>query len=692
MTLIRTALVTLSLLGAAACVVSAAEELPPFWIAVSAGGAELDAGPQARPPAPTTEPVAAVAPGQTLALRAKLVGGRRAYMMWPETFANVGPNTTIEARGFDQMAYSVRTETFFGRGEWTVTDEQYTWQTGGRGALSATDQSGERVLWTAPAEPGTCTLTVSGQVKFHFVRQAPGGTVESDEDSGQLSRAFTIVVQGPAAAQTMTPEQARQHIMTRFQALGQGPVEGSAPTYVGPAGFWNNVYSVFNDSYDNYVCGGWQGKVLQMLDAMRNGSPEEKAVFDHFDYGPIQAYYGGHQAVVIYPKGSDWRQSGTVLDPWPNQRPETFSMAAWSDRFWFGVGPSSVYQDLYPLTGAADYAKPHLRIPDEHMAALRRLPADLRQQYLNLTNANDRSAFIANLPPAVRESTAVGVQSPVRMLVTDALGRSVGWQDEASFAYEIPGVDVDLFPEADGSFGMVALLPYGDYDVRVTGDGAGSFTLLRALPASVAASPLSSIRDVPIVPGQQFTYRLAPSTPDAPLQGSDGSTRVLAAVPVAALTGGSTIGSTTAATGTGGAGGGSTTPAATAGATTGGATTTTGGAVPTAGAAVAEGVSITMPTEGQGIVGRVEVRGTGKSGALIVVSTEVRAQANDELLRDVPGSRARIGEDGTWQVWVAAPVLPANVMQPLYYILKAHWATPDGQQSGEARVKLYRAG
>lgn len=690
MTLFRTALVTLSLLAIAIGGASAVEELPPFWIAVSVGGAELDAGPQARPPAPTAEPLVVAAPGQTLALRAKVVGGRRAYMMWPETFVNVGPNTTIETRGFDQMAYSVRTETFFGRGEWTVTDEQYRWQTGGRGALSPLDQSGERVLWTAPADPGTYTLTVSGRVKFHFVRQAPGGTAEDDEDSGELSRTFAIVVQGPAAAQTMTAEQALQHIMTRFNALGSGPVEGSAPTYVGPAGFWNNVYSVFTDTHDQYVCGGWQGRVLQMLDTMRNGSPEEKAVFEHFDYGPIHAYYGGHQAVVIYPKGTDWRQTGTVLDPWPNQRPETFAIATWSDRFWFGVGPSSVYQGLYPLTGAAAYPKPYLKIPDEHMAILRRLPAEQRERYLGLTNAQERDDFIASLPVSARESAAVGVQSPVRMLVTDAQGRRVGWQDDASFLYEIPGADVDLFPEADGGFGMIALLPYGEYEVRVTGDRAGDLTFLRALPAAVAASPLSSVRDLSVAPGRRFSFRLAPSAPDAPLQGSDGAEHMLAAVPLSALGGGVIAETSTAPT----------PPPVAGGAVASGGIPSTPpevGAVPVGpppqatGAAVADGVTITTPTEGQRIQGRVEVRGTGRPGALIVVSTEVRAQANDELLRDVPGSRARIGEDGAWQVWVAAPVLPANVMQPLYYVLKAHWTTPEGQQSGEARVRLYRA-
>lgn len=456
------------------------------------------------------------------------------------------------------------------------------------------------------------------------------------------------------AAQPTTAERARLRIIARYRTLPSGPVEQGPPGFLGPAGAWNDVYSVFTVDHDRYTSSAWQGRVLRMLDGMRTGAPEDRAALEHFDYGPIEAYYGGHQAVVIYPRGSDWRQSGTVLDPWPNQRPDTFSITEWSDRFWFGVGPSTVYAGLYPLTGAAAYPASGPTLPEAQPA-----PADA--------------------------TAAVLVQSPVRLLVTDALGRRVGWADEVSFVYEIPGTDIDLFPEADGGYGMVVLLPLAAYDVRVTGDSPGSFSFVRALPTTVAAYPLASARGVPIVPGEQFSFRLSADAADAPLQGSDGTVHMLEAMDVTVLTGGVSLPPTTPTVSEPPAEVTipSTPPAA--------VTTTTTIGVPPASGALADGVAITAPVEGEHIQGRVEVRGTGKPGALIVVSTEVHAQANDELLRDVPGSRARIGEDGAWQVWVAAPVLPENVAQPLYYILKAHWITADGQQSGEARVKLYRA-
>lgn len=125
-------------------------------------------------------------------------------------------------------------------------------------------------------------------------------------------------------------------------------------------------------------------------------------------------------------------------------------------------------------------------------------------------------------------------------------------------------------------------------------------------------------------------------------------------------------------------------------ATDGGELTEALGAAASGKAGVTTGVTITSPREGDRVAGRVQVSGTGRPGALIVVSTEARAQDNDELLRDVPGSRHRIEDDGTWQVWVAAPALPENVAKPLYYVIKAKWITRT-EESPETQVKVFRA-
>lgn len=100
-------------------------------------------------------------------------------------------------------------------------------------------------------------------------------------------------------------------------------------------------------------------------------------------------------------------------------------------------------------------------------------------------------------------------------------------------------------------------------------------------------------------------------------------------------------------------------------------------------------VTITQPTAGARVGPRVEVYGTAPGGSFLVLETEVRAQDDNELLRVVPGIRHSVPQNGQWHFSIAAPVLPANIAEPLYYVIRAY--TTNGQQSQPATVKVYRA-
>lgn len=100
-------------------------------------------------------------------------------------------------------------------------------------------------------------------------------------------------------------------------------------------------------------------------------------------------------------------------------------------------------------------------------------------------------------------------------------------------------------------------------------------------------------------------------------------------------------------------------------------------------------LAITSPVEGQRVPPRIEVYGTAPGGTMIVVNTEARAQDDGHLLKTVPGLRHSVNPNGSWHVAVAAPVLPANVSEPLYYVVKAYYATP-GFKSPEVSVTVYR--
>lgn len=100
-------------------------------------------------------------------------------------------------------------------------------------------------------------------------------------------------------------------------------------------------------------------------------------------------------------------------------------------------------------------------------------------------------------------------------------------------------------------------------------------------------------------------------------------------------------------------------------------------------------LSITSPRPGDRVSSRAEVYGTAPGGSMIIVYTEVRSQADNHVLKDVPGLRHSVPADGNWHVAVAIPVLPANISEPLYYIIKAYYETP-GHRSPEVSVRVTR--
>jgi hypothetical protein len=101
-------------------------------------------------------------------------------------------------------------------------------------------------------------------------------------------------------------------------------------------------------------------------------------------------------------------------------------------------------------------------------------------------------------------------------------------------------------------------------------------------------------------------------------------------------------------------------------------------------------VSISQPTPGTMIGPRVEVRGTAPPNAFLVIDTEVRAQDNDELLKVVPGIRHSVPASGNWHFAIAAPQLPDNVAEPLYYVIRAY--TASGGPATADTVKVFRPG
>lgn len=288
----------------------------------------------------------------------------------------------------------------------------------------------------------------------------------------------------PAAAPDKKPprsELSSSAALARLMQIYQRRI----PRGIVGSGFVNNSLSFFSSRYSEYACGGYQAKVLALLDALRTSKdPQERALLEHFDYGPIQAYGRGHQAVVIYPKGSNWVESGIVLDPWPTQSPKRFAMAEWAQRFsmgtYHGIGPSSAYAQTkeYPTSGGA-YQDPRdaRKLTAAEQRWFRSLPAK-KQAWLKRQQGDVFKKLIHYGYSRRELDSRIVVQCPLNAYLVDRAGRRSGYPGGRP-AQGIPGVHFVRVRKSGDSFWTEFSFPRrADLRLVLEGTGGGSAMVL----------------------------------------------------------------------------------------------------------------------------------------------------------------------------------------------------------------------
>jgi hypothetical protein len=259
--------------------------------------------------------------------------------------------------------------------------------------------------------------------------------------------------------------QAREITRAYYQKIPSSPVRSAYEDRsswtrslgsVAPLGALNNIASGANE----YACGGYQAKVLDFLDGMRSSSdPDVRARFEGLDYGPIETLYapgtsfGGHQAVVLYPHGTDPTTTGVVFDPWIDQQPNIYGIGDWADKFGGQTPrPTRVYQGQYPLTGGSGYPGGNRR------RATARSPAGLAQP---------------NVPRSPAPTRRLSVVGPVRVLLNDGSGGVIGFSGSGRLRDTSHlWIDFEALRKAKG-YATVAMFPRGQQSVRMRGTGKG---------------------------------------------------------------------------------------------------------------------------------------------------------------------------------------------------------------------------
>lgn len=131
-----------------------------------------------------------IRPGERMTLGVRVFGGRRAWCMEPEKYANMGRNTVIESKGENGLSFT--TGPGF-NGVWKLESETAAWY-GQLGDDLKPDAGKNTATLTGPKKPGNYALSVKATANWHYDRYSQGNHVEQTEKN-EAEAAFTVVVE-----------------------------------------------------------------------------------------------------------------------------------------------------------------------------------------------------------------------------------------------------------------------------------------------------------------------------------------------------------------------------------------------------------------------------------------------------------------------------------------------------------------
>jgi hypothetical protein len=381
---------------------------------------------------------------------------------------------------------------------------------------------------TVPAA-GTPSLTPTD-----ILTPTPGGSptpeitdtpVPSDTPTPEASATIPVTAT-KSSCKKLSPNAQLDQILQRYYA--------EIPRGLADSGSKNNLLTLWDNKYKEYVCGGYQAKILQLLNEIKfNPDPCVRAWLDDWDYGPIEAFWGGHQAVVIYPRGTTWTETGLVLDPWIIQSPQVYTIKEWSKLFsgssQFGVRGSSDYenQPRYPTVGGTYTPAGDLKLTPEENAYIRTLPPE-KQEWLKKMSEISRKAWLGQVLRSQRQNATLSVNSPLDVYLMDDAGRVAGFMG-GNLVDDLPEVYFRRFKRTDGDFWTEVDYPAeGNYRVVMVGTGVGP---ARVFSATTDASGAAATYQYDFIVAAGETYQSESSAVGSPLVSSQGRIQPVLASP-----------------------------------------------------------------------------------------------------------------------------------------------------------------
>ncbi len=368
-----------------------------------------------------------------------------------------------------------------------------------------TDPSGSienSITWTVPAgssEGATMEIigfgdsaVAGGSIRYKYeyrcVIPTPMDTETPFPSATPQDTPTPILTATPIQCEEQTEEDKLQKILALYYER--------IPKGIASSGEKNNILDFLGyEGYDEFACGGYQSKVLNFLNSLKfSKDPCEQALLEKWEYGPIQAWWGGHQAVVIYPWATNWMETGIVLDPWITQFPADYKVKDWAiyfsvaglggepgrvidwtvDGSFIGISPSVVYRDAaaYPMFNG-DYVQPGMQgLTKEENAFIKTLPEEKQALFKKLSKTQQKYWLSMRLggKDAIQHVMA---DCPLVLYVTDANGYRSGIASDGIY-YELEDVLFSAFPLQDGTTFTELIYPLGaGYRLVMEGTGEG---------------------------------------------------------------------------------------------------------------------------------------------------------------------------------------------------------------------------
>ncbi len=277
-------------------------------------------------------------------------------------------------------------------------------------------------------------------------------------------------------------------------------------------------------------CNQYMDDIYARFQAIHAQAPE---VFENLSYGKVTSgdYYwapiensitrAGHVGVVVYPKGTNYHETGIIVHGTP-----TWSPADADEQTQRGRREVGGHTDGGFLQGTQDhgwyYRTPVDRFPGSPIVqgtegcAFEGLYPDNIDDFLNPLVKDCGAEVLPPSCPAFPDAVTVRTQSPVDILATNSKGQRVETRGGQVFVQELDtGIHSFSTPHEDGTFGWLLVLPEDDYDIQLLGTGEGPYklTLTRF---DDDGSPIEEVREGTTTPGQVDDYEFAGASSQPP--------------------------------------------------------------------------------------------------------------------------------------------------------------------------------